>query len=326
MTGSPARPLSQAAECRFRQILRAEGSIELPIHEADRAPELSELVEYGLLAPFDDYEADPPVRVLTAVDPANAQDRWATRLREQAAFQFGALCTPELESDSLVEAYDQHPPLSSSPAGFEQVVGRRAINQRIGQIAAGCTREVLTLAPGPRPPARALQSVLRRDLAIAQRVTWKTLYEPTVLADEDLQVYVEAMSQAGARFRTSEQLTGRLFIVDHTTAVVPATSLNGTLAACFITDPPCVAYLRGVFLHLWDRARPWQAHGVAVPLSGLQQRIGALLLEGLDQADMAAELKMNERTLAGHIAHLKVRLGAKTLYQLGAALHRSEPL
>lgn len=319
-----SEPLSRSAEQRLCQILHAGGLHQVLLVDADADPDLIELLRCGLLAPLDVHEGRPPLRIFVAVDPRHAQARWAARLRDSAAEHLDSFPPLPSDVDRLAVAFDQRQhPVGPAP-GFELVVGRRTINQRIGQIVAGCTLEALTLRPDASPPA-VLRGTLMRDIETARRITWRTLYSSELMAHSDARDYVGTMSQVGAVFRTSSSLTSRLLVLDRATAVIAAESVDDERAACFITDPPTVAYLRRYFFRLWDAAEPWSAEVPnAVDVSDVQRAIADRLVLGLDQVDIARDLGMNERTCAGHVAQLKARFGVSTLFELGAALARNE--
>jgi hypothetical protein len=90
----------------------------------------------------------------------------------------------------------------STEAMYEVVVGRLEINHVAGQLAAGCTREILTLHPNPRTEAW-----LRRGLAIDLELTgrpgmnYRSLYPSSERHRPEIIEVVKTITAAGARSR-----------------------------------------------------------------------------------------------------------------------------
>ncbi|RAG82128.1 hypothetical protein DN069_29245 [Streptacidiphilus pinicola] len=318
-------PLSRAAELLFQEILDHGGVYRLTVPTIDDDPPCKELFDCGLIGLTDPNAAVSAARHFTAVDPVLARARWLAHLRHQAIERFDALERLSADLDTLVAAYDAGPvDAAGRNGGFEAVGGRREINARIGQLMAAATREVFSLQPGERP-SHLLDNVTPRDRDAAHRLTWRTLYSESVRQDPNVLRYVRVLTGEGARFRTSTRLIGRLILIDRTTAVIPMTAPPAGMAACFVSEPTVVAFLRQVFLALWRQGHPLEADQPSLAdLPPLQQEIAALLREGLDQAQIMRRTGLKTRTCSAQIADLKKAFGAGTLFQLGAALAAAE--
>jgi hypothetical protein len=319
-------PLSRAAELLFQEILDRGGVYRLTSPTIDDDPSCRELFDCGLIGLTDPNTGVSPDRHFTAVDPKLARARWLTHLRHQALEQFHSLEELSANFDSLADAYDASPPTAAgAEGGFEAVRGRREINARIGQLMAAATREIFTLQPGERP-SNLIHNVTPRDRDAARRLTWRTLYSDVVRQDPGMTEYVSTLSAAGAEFRSSAHLSGRLILIDRKTAVIPMAAPPASLVACFVSEPSAVSFLRLVFMSLWRQADPLVAGSPsAASLPPTQQEIVALLREGLDQAQIMRRTGLKARTWSAQIADLKRAFGAATLFQLGVALARSKP-
>lgn len=314
-------PLSREAEALYLEILSHGGDYSLAAASIDEDPPARELFDCGLLG-----VTDPNAEILqfTAVDPLHARHRWQAYLRQRALADFAALESVDASFDQLVGAYDgSQAGAPGSGGGYELVSGRREINARIGQLLAAATREVLTLQPGERP-AGLLQNITDRDLDTAQRVVWRTLYESSSSGDRNVQQYVAVLSAAGAQFRTTPKLIGRLVVIDGNIAIVPAPAPETNLTTCFITDPTTVHYLCRLHDSIWRSAHSLVPQlGSIAPLSAVQEQIIALLQKGLDQAQIQRRTGLRARSCSGHIADLKRLFGVTTLFQLGVEVAKS---
>ncbi|MFD5462995.1 LuxR family transcriptional regulator [Kitasatospora sp. NPDC127059] len=279
---------------------------------ADR-PTVAALVARGLLT--------PTATGYTAANPRALGDRLgaelrlrATRLLVHAERLPGAL-------RPLSHAYEAlH--RSGGPAGGElddgslpatQIDGHTAIRRRLTELLADCKEEFLSAQPGPRP-AELLQLTLGQDLSLLRRgCTTRTLYQPAILDDPAVLHQIGLRSRQGAQTRVLAEPYERMLVFDRSVAVIPAAEDRNCVAV--LTDPATVAHLVAHFHRDWARATPADHHlGAPHPTT---VRIGHLLTRGLTQRAVATRLGLSERTVAGHIARLRDRYGAQTLFHLG---------
>jgi hypothetical protein len=319
--------LSPSAEDLYARALDARGVITITRELAEDNGALQELISCGLLGlawPI----TDGPL-TYAAVEPERAAARWRSALEEQAAVAAERAESLTQRLTQLTTAYSGFTRSPSTADGsYETIVGLPEINRRVGQNVASCTREILALHPKPRD-GENLRAGQARDLEMVARpaMDWRVLYLSIERARPATLDYASTLTQAGAQFRTAERLVPRLIVVDAETAVVAIDSrlTQGEPAACVITDPPMVAYLRRLFFMHWQAAQPLCDAAPKPPtLEADQTAIVALLNEGLDQAQIARRLRLNRRTLAAHVAQLKSAYRAQTLYQLGAAIAAAE--
>ncbi|MFW6691836.1 helix-turn-helix transcriptional regulator [Streptomyces sp. MAR4 CNX-425] len=156
-------------------------------------------------------------------------------------------------------------------------------------------------------------------------ITQRTLYNHTYRHHPATLAYLDRLKDTGLEVRTMEETPERLLIIDRAVAFVPVQPDRE--AALEIRHPGLVWFLVCVFERFWQIAVPW---GHPVPyrdtppgVTGVQQKIAQLLVEGqLDEA-IARRLGMNVRTCRAHIAKLAAAFGSDSRTQLGYLLARS---
>ncbi|MFB7472814.1 LuxR family transcriptional regulator [Kitasatospora sp. NPDC056184] len=246
----------------------------------------------------------------TAVSPRTAGDRRAAGLRTEAT---RLLVRAERLPDALAPlsaAFDATRRPAPEPSYVE---GPEAIRHRLSLLVAECREELLTAQPGTRRRA-TLRLSLTQDVPLlmtGRRI--RTIYQPVVRRQPEVIEYARTVVPHGSRIRLLDEAFDRMIIVDRATAVVSAQADHG--AAAFITDRATVDALVATFERDWRRAAvvDWSADGP----HPVADRIGRLLARGFTQRAVAARIGLSERSVAGHIAGLRERHGARTLFQLG---------
>ncbi|WP_030232928.1 LuxR C-terminal-related transcriptional regulator [Streptomyces sp. NRRL S-350] len=271
---------------------------------------LRQLVDLGLLM------VNRMDRCYTAVSPRSVSDRLGAELRSEATRLLVRAESLPGALDGLTRAYDAMPRPSGRAGGAVHVEGHVHIRQRISQLVSDCRSEVLTAQPGHRP-ADTLQVALLQDVQLLQRgCSLRTIYQPVALADPPALAYAEEVTRHGSLIRVLDEPFQRLIVFDRSVAVISASDDNGT--AAFISDPATIAFLVGTFERDWARADTAEAAVLGQgPARTVPDRVGRLLARGLTQRAVATRLGLSERTVAAHIARLRDRYGAQTLFQLG---------
>ncbi|WP_406201485.1 LuxR family transcriptional regulator [Kitasatospora sp. NBC_01560] len=298
-------------ECRpaeralYLAALAEGGRIATAALGPDDAPALAGLLEHGLLAPAADGYA--------AVDPRSAGDRLGAELRSEATRLLVRAERLPAALDDLTRAYDEARRPSGTTGEATRTLGREAIRQRISDLLAGCQDELLAARPGPRREA-TMELALRQDLPLlrsGRRI--RTLYQPEARRRPAVIAYAGTVTRHGAQIRVLDEPFDRMIVVDREVAIVSAAEDHG--AAAFITDRATVAQLVAVFERDWARAEVTDWSATAPHPTTL--RVGQLLRQGLTQRTIAGRLHLSERSVAAHIARLRGRHGAQTLFQLG---------
>ncbi|MEE1828379.1 LuxR C-terminal-related transcriptional regulator [Streptomyces sp. BE20] len=304
----------EAARRLYLAILADGGRIPVAdVPEPDRRA-LRQLVSIGLLMP------NPMDACYTAVSPRSVSDRLGAELRSEATRLLVRAENLPGTLDGLTRAYDAMPRPPERSGGAVYIEGHTHIRHRISQLVSDCRTEVLTAQPGHRP-ADALQGALVQDVQLLQRgCTLRTIYQPVAVSEPAALAYAEEVTRHGSLIRTLDEPFQRLMIFDRSVAVISASDDHST--AAFITDRAAIAFIVNAFERDWARAdaTDWTAalaDGPARNPHNASDRVGRLLARGLTQRAVATRLGLSERTVAAHIARLRDRYGAQTLFQLG---------
>ncbi|MGW6917549.1 LuxR C-terminal-related transcriptional regulator [Kitasatospora sp. NPDC054939] len=301
----------EAARQLYLAVLADGGRLaHADVAEADRGT-LARLVDLGLLM------ANPMDASYTAVSPRSVSDRLGAELRSEATRLLVHAENLPGALDGLTRAYDAMPRPPERSGGAVYIEGHVHIRHRISQLISDCREEVLTAQPGRRPAA-AVETALRQDLNLLQRgCSLRTVYQPVSAAEPAVLDYIAEVTRLGSRIRVLDEPFQRMIVFDRAVAVISANDDHST--AAFISDPAAVGFLVGAFERDWARADTvdWAAALAQGPTHGGPDRVGRLLAKGLTQRAVATRLGLSERTVAAHIARLRERHGAQTLFQLG---------
>ncbi len=207
--------------------------------------------------------------------------------------------------------------------------GKDEIEAALLRALDDATEEFLAIQPAsgrPNRTAEKIRATAQRVRELHERgVTQQTLYNHTYRHHPATLAYLDGLKDTGLEVRTMEETAERLLIIDRAVAFVPAQPDRET--ALEIRHPGLVWYLVSVFERFWQIAVPWERpvpyRDTPPGITGVQQKIAQLLVEGhLDEA-IARRLGMNVRTCRGHIARLSTALGSDSRTQLGFLLARS---
>ncbi|WP_405018705.1 LuxR C-terminal-related transcriptional regulator [Kitasatospora sp. NBC_00070] len=257
---------------------------------------------------------------LTAVNPRTIAEQRGAELRTvgtRALRQADEV--PDLLAE-LTRAYDAVPRRIESTSTVLHIEDMEEIRSRIVQLDVDRRDELLAAHPGgARPMDHVRVGMDRTRRFVEDGGVLHILYQDGARADGPTAEYAAVLSDWGARVRVLDEPFTRMLIYDRTTAVLPAAADNAT--AAIVEDPAVVAFLVSGFERDWERAErvPWGADG-----DGVHEQVGSLLTEGLTQRKIASRLGLSERTVAGHIARLRERYDAETLFQLGWQMRGAE--
>ncbi|MFC8716811.1 LuxR C-terminal-related transcriptional regulator [Kitasatospora sp. NPDC057198] len=296
---------SEAEKALYLAVLRA-GRVSLrELMEQDAASTVR-LLELGLLSQYVHQEW------VVAVNPRVATSKLSAALRENAGDLLARAESSGTGLEALADSYEA----AQRRTRIAHVFGQTQIQQRLLEIESDHWDEALAAQPGPRAP-EFLSENPRIRAALARGATADVLYQPTARQAPHTAAYAAACTDWGMRFRVLDEPFARMMIFDRRVAVI-ATTVDNRSGAAFIEDRTVVEHLVRLFLRDWERAVrvPW-FDVVGRELPEVLRRVGELLAAGLTQKALASRLGLSERTVAGHIARLRERYDAETLFQLG---------
>ncbi|MFC8716810.1 LuxR C-terminal-related transcriptional regulator [Kitasatospora sp. NPDC057198] len=251
---------------------------------------------------------------VVAVNPRTAGARLSAALRESAGDLLARAERTASGMDTLAESYAVARRRSDSAARITHLTSLEQIQQRLLAVEAEYREEALIAQPGERPSYVHTNDRVRKSLGEGAAID--ILYQPVARQTPHTAAYAADATGWGMRLRVLDEPFARMMIFDRRVAIISTATANVT--AAFIEDPAVVDHLVGVFLRDWERAVrvPWFDQ-VGRELPEVLCRVGELLAAGLTQKAVASRLALSERTVAAHIARLRERYDAETLFQLG---------
>ncbi|MER7334736.1 MULTISPECIES: transcriptional regulator TrmB [unclassified Micromonospora] len=280
---------------------------------------LSHLLAYGLVksGPDGAFSVAPPAVALGAL------------ISEQR----NALRSAELALVTLAEEYRGAVAGRTIDELIEVVTGVDAVRHRFAQVQQAARTEVRSFVTLPfiavPPGSNAVESV-----AVDQGVRFRVVVDRPALAEPGVVAETLESLRSGVRVRVVESLPIKLIIADTQLALVPLTATpGGEPAAVLLHRTGLLAAMDALFEVVWRHAHPLELTnlGGVTEAAGdgtdgptdLDRRILALLLAGLTDQVVAAQLDLSLRTLQRRLRHLMDLAGVETRMQLGwhAARH-----
>ncbi|WP_245730343.1 winged helix-turn-helix domain-containing protein [Micromonospora pallida] len=280
---------------------------------------LSHLTACGLVASGPDgaFSVAPPAVALGAL------------ISEQRS----ALRSAELALVTLAEEYRGAVAGRTIDELIEVVTGVDAVRHRFAQVQHAARTEVRSFVTLPfiavPPGSNAVESV-----AVGQGVRFRVVVDRPALAEPGVVAETLESLRSGVQVRVVESLPIKLILADAELALVPLTATpGGEPGAVLLHRTGLLAAMDALFEIVWRHAHPLEVsaageasdHAIGGPDSPteLDRRILALLLAGLTDQVVAAQLDLSLRTLQRRLRHLMDLAGVETRMQLGwhAARH-----
>jgi hypothetical protein len=313
-------------EAVYRALLGRPGATAPELVEVLAMPSrsvsaaLSTLVDSGLVITSEDhgFAAAPPAIALGALI---ADRRDGLRLAEQALATFAEEHRAAVAGQNIGDL-------------IEVITGVDAIRHRYGQVQQAATSELRMFVTSPfvavRPGENAAEpAVAGRGVRIRVVLEQAVLAEPGAIAEA-----VESLRR-GLEVRVVEHLPIKLVLADADLALVPLS----VAPAGDVSDEPGVepgavllqrsgllAALDALFENVWRRAHPIDLAGLdgddptdaedSDP-TALDRQIITLLLAGLTDQAVCAQLDLSLRTLQRRLRHLQDLAGVQSRMQLG---------
>ncbi len=311
--------LEPAEEAIYRSLLgrfSASASqivelVELP--ESDVARALARLQESGLVDhKAGGYCAAPPAVALGALI---TERRDALRMAEHA----------------LVTLAEEHRAAAAGRAIgtlIEVVTGTAQVRHRFLQVQQAARAQLRLFVTAPFvavPPGQNTAETAAVDRGIRVRA----LLERAVLEEPGL--VEEALDSLcnGVEVRVADELPMKLLIADADLALVPlGIETRGEPGAVLLHRSGLLAALEALFESSWSRAHPLELPRISARatqiaeldysgVTNLDRKIVALLIAGLTDQAVSAQLDLSLRTLQRRLRHLMDIAGVRTRIQLG---------
>ncbi|HCB06651.1 MAG TPA: transcriptional regulator TrmB [Nocardioides bacterium] len=262
------------------------------------------------------YVAAPPAVALGALI---TDRRDGLRLAEQALVGLAEVHRASLAGQSI-------------DALIEVVTGVDAIRHRYQQVQQSATTELRMFVTAPFvavPPGEnaAEPAAVDRGVRIRAVLERAVLEEPGATAEA-----IDSLRN-GLDIRVADALPIKLVLADDDLALVPLTlDRAGEPGAVLLQRSGLVAALESLFEAVWHRAYPLELSSLGALTTrdeggggptAMDRRILTLLLAGLTDQAVAAQLDLSLRTVQRRLRHLQDLAGVQSRMQLGwyAARH-----
>jgi sugar-specific transcriptional regulator TrmB/DNA-binding CsgD family transcriptional regulator len=218
-----------------------------------------------------------------------------------------------------------------SPADLVDVVlGADAIRSRFEQIQESARDEVLALVQAPVSVVGSAENTAE-DAAVDRGVKYRAVLERSMLQEEPrLYDEIVRIQERGEHIRLTAAVPLKLFVVDHSIALVPLGPATSPVPGALLVHPSgLLDALVALFETVWQDAvdivpgpeglAEESPHESVTPLDA---RILTLLLAGLTDQAVAGALGTSVRTVQRRIRFLMTAAGVETRMQLGWAASR----
>ncbi|MFC0113132.1 helix-turn-helix domain-containing protein [Kibdelosporangium aridum] len=214
----------------------------------------------------------------------------------------------------------------ADPSGFVEVVhGAKAIAQRVDQLQRNARKEVRGLVKPPVVAVSAQDNDAEYD-ALAEGVRFRVIYDRELLLLPGDPYEVSDAVSRGEEARIAADLPLKLVIGDDDLAIVPVIDAEpGDETTAILLHPSgLLAALIALFETLWQSSTPIlvgaagqldEDHAGEEPTAG-DMRLLSLLLAGLTDQSIAAQLGLSTRTVQRRLHDLIKITGVRTRIQL----------
>ena len=198
--------------------------------------------------------------------------------------------------------------------------GVQAVRQRLAQLQAAATREVRVLMLSD-VAFLAADDNIEEDRALARGVRYRVIVESGALERPGFLAAAREAAPVGEHVRVLPTLPTRLFISDDSMALLPMRSRGEARSAGALLVNPggLLDLVTAIFEVYWSNATDFLSEGGgSEAFDDLDRDVLKLLLLGLTDAAVGAQLGISVRTVQRRIAELLSRAGVSTRIQLGA--------
>jgi sugar-specific transcriptional regulator TrmB/DNA-binding CsgD family transcriptional regulator len=203
--------------------------------------------------------------------------------------------------------------------------GTEGVNAHFEQLQRAAQQEVLVFDRPPYPRSGGVSSNPLQDERILEGVTYRVIYDASMLDDAGILRRVKADLDAGVRGRVMHGLPLKLAVADRTMAMLPllVPDERNEQSALVVRASVLLDSLVELFEALWDRALPLQLDAPAVPdVEPVLVEVIRLLASGMTDAGIARYLDASERTVRRRVSDAMDVLGASSRLQAGMLAER----
>jgi Bacterial regulatory proteins, luxR family len=279
-------------------------------HTGDSEAALARLEGLGLVSRL---PGDPPRWTATAPDAA---------LRVLIDQRSRELAEARRTVADLIGRFNRNHTVRNPPGLVEVVYGREEIIRRAEEMQRGTKRE-MRACDAPPYPEDAPAAVNTLELEQLRRgVRYRILYDRHALDVPGRLADLEAGIAAGEEARVAD-IPIKMTLSDYPMALLPLRHPPDVESRLVVYDSVLLDALSALFEMYWDRALPLRVtHGRAeldgetLP-SADERHLLPLLVAGLTDQEIAAQLRISDRTVRSRVRAMTSRLDAATRFQAG---------
>jgi sugar-specific transcriptional regulator TrmB len=210
-----------------------------------------------------------------------------------------------------------------APALVEVIHGREAILRRATEMQRAVRYEIRACDAPPYPEANpAAVNTIEMD-QLGRGVRYRILYDRRALETPGRLADLQAGIAAGEQARVTD-VPLKLTLIDDTVALLPLRQPPDVESRMIVHDPALVSALSSLFEMAWERALPLRASDGRAYLAGGstgpscdERQLLPLLVAGLSDQEIAAQLGISDRTVRSRVRAMMARLDAATRFQAG---------
>lgn len=209
------------------------------------------------------------------------------------------------------------------PPPVEVIYGREEILRRGPEFQRRVRAEIRACDGPPYPEANpAAVNTMELD-HLRSGIRYRVLYDRRALDVPGRPADLEAGLAAGEEARVTD-IPLKMTLVDDAIAILPLHQPADIESRLVVYDPVLLTALGALFEMYWDRALPLRVSGGKAQLSGAgtgpserEAHLLPLLVAGLTDQEIAAHLKLSDRTVRSRVRAMTARLDATTRFQAG---------
>lgn len=210
-----------------------------------------------------------------------------------------------------------------APKLVEVVYGREAILRRAKEMQSSVRHEIRACDAPPYPEDNpAAVNTMELD-QLRRGIRYRILYDRRALDMPGRLADLEAGIAAGEEARVTD-VPLKMTLVDRSIAVLPLRHPVDVESRLMVYDPVLLDALSALFDMYWERALPLRVSDGKAQLAGDgtgpsadEAHLLPLLVAGLTDHEIAAQLGLSDRTVRSRVQAMMARLDAATRFQAG---------